>query len=123
IAHCEPPTGLEEPESLTQHHRLLDSEVDHTVGNNDIHCLVFKWDVFDASLEEGDVFRAGLSLVLLREGKHFVGHINTVGVAGGADPARTEQDINSAPATEIQHDFALMQFRQGGRVTASEGAG
>ena len=59
----------------------------------------------------------------LRAGQleHLVGHVEAVGLAGRADPAGGEQDVDPAARAEVEHGLALVQLGDRGRVAAAEG--
>ena len=72
------------------------------------------------ALQELDVRRAGLALVLARERQHLVGHVEAVGLAGRADASRREQDVDAAAGPEVEHRLAGFSCEQRGRVAAAE---
>ena len=74
----------------------------------------------DLALEELDVVDAGLALVLARQRQHLVGHVEPVGLAGGADPPRGEQHVDAAAGAEVEHRLARVELGQRGRVAAAE---
>ena len=50
---------------------LVGGEIDHAVGDDDVDGIGGQRDRFDRALEELDVVRAGLALILAREGRAF----------------------------------------------------
>ena len=57
------------------------------------------------------------------QGEHLVGHVQPVGLAGGADAAGGEQDVDAAAGAEVEHAFAFVEVGDGERVAAAEGGG
>src|SRR5262249_8648633 len=51
-------TGLEHTEGLAQHARLVTAQVDHAVGNDNVHAVVGERNLFDVALEEPYVLNA-----------------------------------------------------------------
>ena len=82
--------------------------------------IVGQRDVLDFAFEKFDVLNAALALVLARERQHFVGHVEAVGLAGGADAAGGQQHIDAAARAEIEDRFAGLQLGQRGGVAAAE---
>ena len=68
--------------------------------------------LLDLALQELDVRDAGLPLVLARQGEHLVGHVEAVGLAGRADPARREQDVDAAARAEVEDRLARARARR-----------
>ena len=62
-------------------------------------------------LRNSTLVDAGLALIFAGEGEHVVGHVEAVGLAGGADAPRGEQHIDAAAGAEVEHGLA----RAGGR--------
>ena len=100
------PPGFKHAEGFAQDVVLVGGKIDDAVGDDDVDGVVGQRDVLDLALQEFDVVDAGLALVLVGEGQHFVGHVETVGLAGGPDAPRREQDVDAAAGAEIQHGFA-----------------
>ena len=74
----------------------------------------------DLALEELDVGRRRPSAVLTREREHLVGHVEPVGLAGGADAAGGQQHVDPAAAAEVEHDLAGLQVGERRGVAAAE---
>ncbi len=68
VGDREPPSRLEHPEGITQHVRLVGSQVDHAITDDDIDRVCGQRDLLDAALEERDIGCAGLGLVFLGQG-------------------------------------------------------
>ena len=77
-------------------------------------------NVFDFALEKLDVLDSGLALVLAREGQHLIGHVETVGFAGGADAPGGKQHVDAAAGAEIEHRLAGVELGQRGGIAAAE---
>jgi hypothetical protein len=88
--------GLQHTKSLSQHAILVRRKVDHAIGNNHVDRIVWQGDMFDFALEELDILRASFAFVLIGQGEHLVRHIETVCLAGGANPLRGKQHIDAA---------------------------
>ena len=76
--------------------------------------------MLDFPLEELDVGRARLALVIARQRQHVVGHVEAVGLAGRADAARRQQNVDAPARAEVEHRLALFQFGKSGRIAAAE---
>src|SRR5882724_11220262 len=112
--------GLEDAEGFAEDAVFVAGKIDDAVGDDDVDGVVRQRNVFDGTLEEFDVFDAGFYLVFAGEGEHFVGHVQTVGFAGGADAFCGEDDINAAAGAEIENDFAGLKLCEGCRIAAAE---
>ena len=77
----------------------------------------------DRALEELDIGRARLALVLPRQRQHLVGHVEAVGLAGRADPLRGQQHVDAAAGTEVEHGLAGLERQQRGGIAAAERRG
>src|SRR5882672_2508823 len=120
VGNGEAAAGLEDAEGFAEHAVLVAGKVDDAVGDDDVHGVVRQRNVFDGAFQEFDVFDAGFYLVFAGEGEHFVGHVQTVGFAGGADAFCREDDVNAAAGAEIENDFAGLKLCEGCRITAAE---
>ena len=116
----EAPARLQHAKRLAQHAVLVARKIDHAVRDDHVDRIVGQRDIFDLALEELDVLRAGLALVLAREREHLVGHVEAVGLAGRADAARREQHVDAAAGAEVEHRLARFQFGERGWIAASE---
>ena len=76
--------------------------------------------LLDLALEELDVLDAGLLLVLAREREHLVGHVEPIGLAGGADAAGRQEHVDPAATAEVEHDLTREQVGERRRVAAAE---
>ncbi len=85
VGDGEPPAGLEHAKSFEQHAVLVRGEIDHAIGNDDIHGIIRQRNVLDLAAKEFHVLDAGLALVLLRQRQHFVCHVQAIGLSRGAD--------------------------------------
>ena len=75
------------------------------------------------ALQELDVRRARLALILACERQHLVGHVEAVGFAGRSDALGREQHVDAAAGPEVEHRLARFEREQGGRVAAPERRG
>ena len=120
VGDSEPPARLENAESIAKDRRLIGRKVDNAVGDDDVHRTVWQRNVLDLPFEEFDVGNAGLAFVFIGERKHFIGHIEAVGSAGGADAAGGEQHVNAAAGAEVEHYFTRTQFGERGGIATTE---
>ena len=116
----EPAARLQDPERLAEDAVLVGREVDDAVRDDDVDGVVGERDLLHRPLQELDVRRARLRLVLAGEGEHLVGHVEAVGLARRADPLRREEDVDAAAGAEVEDDLPLLELREGGRVAAAE---
>lgn len=63
------------------------------------------WNVLNLAPEKFNVIDAGLALVLAGEGQHFISHIQTISLPGGADALGRQRDIDGAEAVKSQSYF------------------
>ena len=120
VGDGEPPAGPEHTGGLAKHLRLVAREVDHAVGDHDVDGVVGQRDRLDLTAQELDVLDAGLALVGAGELEHLVGHVEAVGLAARADPARGQQDVDAAARTEVEDGLAFLELRDRGRIAAAE---
>ena len=120
VADPDAPARLEDPPDLGQHGRLVDRQVDHAVGDHHVDRVRGQRNLLDDALEEVRVRDSRVARVLLGEGKHLVRHVQPVGDPGGPDPLGREDHVDSAPGAEVEHGVALVEVRDGGRVSAPE---
>src|SRR5882724_636412 len=120
IGDGETAAGFQHAEGFAEDTILVAGKIDDAVGDDDVDGVVRQRDVFNDALEKFNVFDAGFFLVLAGEREHFVGHVQTVGFAGGADSSRGEDDVNAAAGAEIEDDFAGLELREGGWISAAE---
>src|SRR6266850_92896 len=120
VGDGEAAAGLEDAEGFAEHAVFIAGKIDDAVGDDDVHGVVRQRNVFDGTFQKFDVFDAGVYLVFAGEGEHFVGHVQTVGFAGGADAFCGEDDINAAAGAEIENDFAGLKLCEGCRIAAAE---
>ena len=112
--------GLQHPEGLAQHSVLIGREVDDAIGDDYIHGVIGKGNLFHLALEEFNILHAGLAPVLARQGQHVVGHVEAVSFAGGANPLRRKQHIDPSARAKIEHGFARMKLGESGRISAAQ---
>ena len=62
----------------------------------------------------------GRALVAAGQLEHLVGHVESVRLAGRADPAGRQQDVDPAAGAEIEDRLALVELGDGRRVSAAE---
>src|SRR5699024_414301 len=110
IGNPDTATRREDAEHLGKDGGLVGGEVDDAVVDHHTHRPVRKRYVLDGALEELDVLRPGLDLVLLGQGEHFVGHVHAVGEPGRSDTACGEQHIDAATGAEVVHPLTLVQL-------------
>ena len=114
------PPGFRHAKGFAQHPVLVGRKIDDAIGDDHVDGVVGQRNVFDLALQELDVLDAGLALVLVGQRQHFVGHVETVGFAGGPDAARRKQNVDAAAGAEIEDDLAGIQLRQRRRIAAAE---
>ena len=120
VADGEATTGLEHPSRLAKDSGLVPGEVDHAVGDDHVHRGVRKRHLLDRAPQELGVLDPRLALVGTGQLQHLVGHLHSVGPAGGANAAGREQDVDAASRAEVQHRLTLSQLGHRGRVAAAE---
>src|SRR6266850_2301740 len=86
----------------------------------DVDGVVRQRNVLNGALEEFEVFDAGFFLIFACEREHFVGHVQTVRFACGADALCGEDNVDAAARAEIEYDFAGLKLREGSRIAAAE---
>ena len=86
------PPGLQHAESFAQDSVFVGGKIDDAVGNDDIDRVVGQRDTLNLALQKLDVRDPRLALVVVGQSQHFVGHVETVGFAGGADAARQKAE-------------------------------
>jgi len=89
-------------------------------GDDHVHAACGQGDVLDLALQELDVGQPGLPGVAAGEGKHLVGHVESVDPAGRTHPPGREDDVDPTAGAEIEHDLALLEGGDRQRVAASE---
>src|ERR1043166_2985215 len=81
--------------SFLDHSVFASGEIDHAVGNNHVHGIVGKRNVFDSALQKFHVRQPGLLLILPRQHQHLVSHVQSVRFARWANTLRRKQNVNS----------------------------
>src|SRR5215212_242675 len=99
----EPASRLEDPQRLGDHLWLVRREVDDAVGDHHVHVILWQRYVLDVSLDELDVLHPSFCLVLLRQRKHLVGHVQPVSLAARGHSLGREQHVYAASAAQVQH--------------------
>jgi hypothetical protein len=120
IGDPDPAARLEHAEGLSEHGRLVGREVDHTVGDHDVHGPSWERDGLDLALEELDVAGAGFAGVAA--GRNFL-YILKAGPAGRRASAgkltRCPPSTSKALCRPSGSDASGRHRGQaGGRVTA-----
>ena len=110
----------EDAEGFCEDARLVGAEVDDAVGDDDVDGLIVEGEVLDGAEVEGGVEDARLGGVGVGELEHLVGHVDAVGVTGGANAAGGEDDVNAAAGAEVEDAFAFSKFRDGHGVAAAK---
>jgi hypothetical protein len=75
--------------------------------------------VLNFAFQKFYVIDSRFALVLVRQPKHFVSHIETISFAGWPDSLGREQDIDTATGAKIEDNFAGIQFGQSCGVPAA----
>ena len=114
------PPGFSTRNASLQHPVLVAGQVDDAVRDDDIDGVVGQRDGLDLALQELDILDARLLLVFAGERQHFVGHVEAVGLARGADAARRKQHVDAAAGAEVEHGLAGLQLGERRRVAAAE---
>jgi hypothetical protein len=120
VGDAQAAAGAQDAEGLGEHGGLVDGEVDDAVGDHDVDGVAGQRDGLDVALEELDVGGAGLGRVGQGEREHLVGHVQAVGLAGRADAAGGEQDVDAAAGAQVEHPLILTQLCDGDGVAAAE---
>src|SRR6266446_4960042 len=111
VGNGEAAAGLQDAEGFAEDAILIAGKIDDAIGDDDVHGVVGKRNVFNRALQELNIFDAGFFLIFAGEGEHFVGHVQTIGFASGADTFCGEDDVNAAARAEIEDDFAGLELR------------
>src|SRR6267142_1452314 len=114
------PAGFEDTEGFAEDAILIAGKIDDAVGDDDVDGVVRQRNVLNGALEEFDVFDAGFFLSFAGEREHFVRHVQTVSLAGGADAFCGEDDVDAAARAEIENDFAGLKLRESRWIAATE---
>jgi hypothetical protein len=120
IGDPDPSTRREHPEHLSEHFRLVDAEVDHTVADDHVDRTGRQRNVLDGALHELDVAGPGLGGVGAGQVQHLLGHVDPIDVAGRTDPLGRQQHVDAAARTQVQHSLASAQLGDGCRVPTAE---
>jgi hypothetical protein len=121
VGDADAAAGLEDPEGLGEHRRLVGRQVDDAVGDHHIDRLGGQGDGLDVALEEVDVGGgAGLGGVVAGQGEHLLGHVQPVGLAGRADPLGGQEHVDAAARPEVKDGLARGEVSHGGRVAAAQ---
>ncbi len=86
---------------------LVGGQVDDAVGDDDVDAVRGQWDVLDLAAQELDVGGSGLGCVVAGEREHLLGHVQPVGLAGGAHAPGGQERVNAAAGAQVQHDLAF----------------
>src|SRR5438093_6094275 len=119
VGDGEAATGLEDSEGFAQDLSFVGREIDHAVGDDYVHGVVGQRDVLDLALEKFHVFGSRFALVLVCQGKHFVGHVEAIGFAGSADTAGGTEAVKASDGTEVENNLAGVQTCQCGWIAAA----
>ena len=76
--------------------------------------------MLDLPFQKFDVVGSGLALVLVREGEHFIRHIQAVRLARRPNALGGKQDVDPAAGAQIEHNLSRIYFGQGRRISATE---
>ena len=109
VGDGEPPAGLQDAERFAQNAVFVGRKIDYAIRDDHVDAVVGERDVLDFAFQKFDVFDSGFALVFVRERQHLVGHVEAVGLAGGADSLRGEQHVDASAGAEIENDFAGVQ--------------
>ena len=115
-----PAPGAEYPERLRQDSGFVGGQVDHAVGDDDIHVLTRQRNVLDVAVQELSVGYAGLRGVFPGEGDHVRGAVQAVDLPARDDTAGGQQHVDSAARTEIQHGIPGVHLGDSDGVAAAE---
>ncbi len=114
------PPGLSTRNDFGQHFPLVAGQVDHAVRDDHVNGIRWQRNRLDVSLEELDVRRARLLLVLEREAEHLVGHVESVRLPCGADALGGQQHVDATTRPEVEDGLAFVQLGQRRRIAAAE---
>ena len=110
VGDGETAAGLQNAKGFAQNLVFIGGQIDDAVRDDHVDGVVGQWDALDLAFQEFDIRDTRLALVFVGEREHFVSHVEAVGFARGADASRREQHIDAAAGTEVEHDFAGIQF-------------
>ena len=120
IGDADAAARLEHAEGLGEHGWLVGGEVDHAVRDDHVDRVGGQGDGLDLALEELDVGGAGLGGVGAGQGQHLLGHVQPVGLAGGADPPGAQEHVDPAARAQVQDGLALVELGHRGGVAAAQ---
>src|SRR5262245_49494109 len=120
VRYREASTRSKDAKRLGENAILVGRQIDHAVGDDDVHGVVRKGNRLDLSLEKLDVVDTGLLLVLAGQGQHFVGHVESVGLATRSHAFGREQHVDPAAGAQVEHRLAGAELGECRRVAAAE---
>jgi len=123
VGDPDPTTRCEHPEHFGEHRGLVGRQVDHAVGDDDIHRGIGQRNVLDGARAELHIARTGLGGVCPGQGEHLLGHVHAVGEAGVPDPAGGQQHVDAPTRTQIQHPLPPAQLGHRHGVAAAQTRG
>ncbi len=106
IGHREAAARLEDAKRLPQDLVLVGREIDHTVRNDHVDCVIRQWNAFYLALQKIDVRQTRFLLILAGERQHFIRHVKAIGFPARRDPLGRQQDIDASAAAQVEHDFS-----------------
>ncbi len=101
-----PAAGPEHAEAFGEDRGLVAGQVDHAVGDDHVDRVAGQRDRFDVPFDELGVGGAGLGGVVPGEIQHLLGHVQAVGLTGGADPAGGQQHVDAAAGAQVEDRLA-----------------
>ena len=110
----------EDPGHLPEDRRLVGSQVDHAVADDNVDRLSRQRDRLDLALEELDVGRAGFGRVAPSQGQHLVGHVQAERSTGRPDPAGGQEHVDPAAGAKVQDPVARAQVGHRRGIAATE---
>src|SRR5262249_26313447 len=106
IGDSEAAARFENAKRLGEDAILVAGKINDAIRDDDVDGGVGQRDVFDRPFQKFHNCHAGIFLIFAGQRQHFVGHVETIGLTGGTNALRGENDVNSATGPEVEHDFA-----------------
>ena len=82
--------------------------------------VVGKRNVFDFAPQELNVLDPGLRFVLIREGQHFIRHVETEGFPRRTNTLGGKQNVNPTAGAKVEHGLTGLQFGKRRWVAATK---
>jgi hypothetical protein len=96
VGDADPSPRPQDAGDLAEDRRLVGSEINDAVADDDVNRGRREWNGFDVTAQPLDVGGSGGGRVALSQGQHLVGHVQAEGTAGWPDALGRQQDVDAA---------------------------